>query len=148
MKTAILMMAVMFVLSCNSTSPDSTGQQNNASIPKTQSDSLYQSAMEGHDLGMAKMGEIARYQQLIKQRTDSLAALKNKAALLPALDSALEALTHAEELMNRWRQDFDPDNAGSTEAEKVSFYRSEKEKIDTVNARIFKSLEKAKQVVE
>jgi len=63
------------------------------------------------------------------------------------LDSALQELSHAEELMNRWMQDFDPDKAGSTEAEKISFYRSEKEKIDTVNARILKSIEKAKRVM-
>ncbi|HRO44648.1 hypothetical protein [Agriterribacter sp.] len=149
MKTAILIMAAALALSCNNNaSSRGAEEQNNASIPKTLSDTLYKAAMEGHDAGMAKMGEIARYQQLIQQRTDSLAALKSKTALQPALDSALQELTHAEELMNRWMQDFDPDKAGSTEAEKVSFYRSEKEKIDSVNARIFKSIEKAKRVVE
>ncbi|HTN05194.1 hypothetical protein [Agriterribacter sp.] len=149
MKTAILIIAATLALSCNNNaSSGSTEQQNNASIPKTLSDTLYKAAMEGHDVGMAKMGEIARYQKLIKQKTDSLAALKSKAALQPALDSALQELTYAEELMNRWMQDFDPDKAGSTETEKISFYRGEKEKIDTVNARIFKSIERAKQVVE
>ncbi len=149
MKRAALIMVAILALSCNSnTSSGNAEQQHNASIPKTLSDTLYRAAMEGHDAGMAKMGEIARYQQLIKQKTDSLAALKSKAALQPALDSALQDLTRAEELMNRWMQDFDPDKAGSTEAEKVSFYGSEKEKMDTVNARIFKSIERAKQAVQ
>lgn len=137
-------------MACNSNSDTSVSeeQQNNSSIPKTLSDSLYKAAMEGHDAGMAKMGEIARYQKLIKQKIDSVADLKNKAKLQPPLDSALQGLYYAEELMNRWMQDFDPDKAGSTEAEKVSFYSREKEKIDTVNARIFKSITYAKQVVQ
>ena len=149
MKTTILIIAATLALSCNNNAPSGgTEQQNNASIPKTLSDTLYKAAMEGHDVGMAKMGEIARYRKLIKQKADSLAALKSKTALRPALNTALQELTDAEELMNRWMQDFDPDKAGSTEAEKVRFYRGEKEKIDTVNARIFKSIEKAKRVVE
>ena len=136
-------------MACNSNSAGSGSeeQQNNSSIPKTLSDSLYRAAMKGHDTGMAKMGEIVHYQQLIKQELDSLADEKNKATIQPALDSALQGLQHAEELMNRWMQDFDPDKAGITEVEKVSYYKDEKEKIDTVNARIFKSIETAKQFV-
>ena len=148
MKTMILIIAATIALSCNNNSSSGNmDQQNNASIPKTLSDTLYKAAMEGHDVGMAKMGEIARYQKLVKQQIDSVADLKNKMKLRPPLDSALQELSHAEELMNRWMQDFDPDKAGSTEAEKISFYSSEKEKIDTVNARIFKSIENAKRVV-
>lgn len=136
-------------MSCNGNrgASGSEEQQNNSSVPRTLSDSLYKTAMEGHDIGMAKMGEIARYRKLVKQKTDSVADLKNKATLQPPLDSALQGLTHAEELMNRWMQDFDPDKAGNTEAEKVDYYRNEKEKIDTVNAYIFKSIEMAKQLV-
>ena len=136
-------------MACNSnrSTSGSEEQQNNSSIPKTLSDSLYKAAMEGHDAGMAKMGEIARYQGLVKQKIDSVADLKNKAKLQPPLDSALQGLQYAEELMNQWMQDFNPDKAGSTEVEKVSFYRSEKEKIDTVNARISKSIEIAKQLM-
>ncbi len=136
-------------MACNSHSGSSGNeeQQNNSSIPKTLSDSLYKAAMEGHDAGMAKMGEIARYQKRVKQKIDSVADQKNKAQLQPPLDSALQGLTYAEELMNRWMQNFDPDKAGNSEAEKVGYYRSEKEKIDTVNAQIFKSIENAKQLL-
>lgn len=148
-KIFIPVIVVIMAVACNSnrSTSGSEEQQNNSSIPKTLSDSLYKAAMEGHDAGMAKMGEIARYQGLVKQKIDSVADLKNKAKLQPPLDSALQGLQYAEELMNQWMQDFDPDKAGSTEAEKVSFYRSEKEKIDTVNARISKSIEIAKQLM-
>ena len=149
-KVFIWVIVMVMTISCNSNSGHSTdeAQQNNSSIPKTRSDSLYKAAMEGHDAGMAKMGEIARYQKLVKQKIDSVGHVKNKAKLQPPLDSALHALQYAEELMNRWMQDFDPDKAGRSEAEKVSFYSLEKEKIDTVNARIFESIAYAKQVMQ
>ena len=79
MKTTILIIAATIALSCNNNSSSGNmDQQNNASIPKTLSDTLYKAAMEGHDVGMAKMGEIARYQKLVKQQIDSVADLKNK----------------------------------------------------------------------
>lgn len=148
-KLFVPVIAVIMAVSCNGSQEASPGeeQQHNASIPKTLSDSLYKAAMEGHDVGMAKMGEIARYRKLVKHTIDSVSGLKNKAGLQPPLDSALQQLIVSEELMNRWMQDFDPDKAGNTEAEKVTYYRSEKAKIDTVNARIFRSIETAKALV-
>lgn len=149
MKIPFLIAASCFIIACNhNKSSGEAAGENNSSIPKTLSDSLYKKTMEGHDVGMAKMGEIARYQKILKQRSDSLANLKNKAGMLPALDAALQELTSAEELMNRWMQDFDPDKAGSTEAEKVRYYAREKKKIDTVNARILSSIENAKRIAE
>lgn len=145
---SVFFCAVTFVLSCNNPEDGTAVQTNNASIPKTLSDSLYKAAMDGHDVGMAKMGTIVRYQQLIKQKSDSLKALKGKAELQQTLDSALKALNHAGEEMNRWMQEFDPDKAGETEQEKESYFRLEKEKIDSVNNKIFSSIESAKQIVE
>lgn len=144
----LIVATIAIACSSNNDASGSEEQQNNSSIPKTLSDSLYRAAMRGHDSGMAKMGEIARYQQLIKQKIDSLADKKNKATLQPALDSAWQALEHAGELMNQWMQDFDPDKAGNTETEKVGYYRSEKEKIDTVNVRILNGIEMAKQLMD
>lgn len=148
-KLFVPVIVMIMAVACNGDQDASRGeeQQNNSSIPKTLSDSLYKAAMEGHDVGMAKMGEIARYRKLVKQTIDSVSGLKNKAGLQPPLDSALQQLIVSEELMNRWMQDFDPDKAGNTEAEKVTYYRSEKEKIDTVNARIFRSIETARQLL-
>ena len=149
-KIFVPVIVAIMITSCNGKG-DASGsdeQQNNSSVPKTLSDSLYKAAMEGHDAGMAKMGEIARYRKLVEQKIDSVAGLKNNAKLQPPLDSALKGLQYADEQMNRWMQDFDPDKAGNTEAEKVTYYRNEKEKIDTVNARIFKSIEMAKQLMD
>lgn len=148
MKIPFFIAASCFIIACNHASSGRAAGENNSSVPKTLSDSLYKKAIEGHDVGMAKMGEIARYQKILKQRSDSLTGLKNKAGMLPALNSALQELISAEELMNRWMQDFDPDKAGSTEAEKVRYYAREKKKIDTVTAQILRSIENAKRVME
>lgn len=147
MRFVVLIIGVMIVLSCNnSSSSGSSEREHNASIPKTLSDTLYKEVMEGHDIGMAKMGEIARYQKLVEQKRDSLQTINSKKDLQILLDSVLWDLSAAEEWMSRWMQDFEPDKAGSTETEKISFYRNEKEKIDTVNALIFRSIERAKVV--
>jgi hypothetical protein len=148
MKISFFIAALFFIIACNHTSSGEAAGENNSSIPKTLSDSLYKKAIEGHDVGMAKMGEIARYQKILQQQSDSLKGLKNKAGMLPVLDSALQKLVAAEELMNSWMRDFDPDKAGSTEAEKVRYYAREKKKIDTVTAQILRSIENARRVIE
>ena len=142
--------SIVFLLACNNAQehnhPD---HNNNAAIPKTLSDSLYKAAMAGHDRGMAKMGEITRYKNLANLQQDSIAKLKAKpAARLLALDSVVHALNEAEELMNKWMNEFDPNKAGETEQEKTAYYTKEKEKVDTVEARINSSLEKAKKVLD
>ncbi|MCO5236868.1 MAG: hypothetical protein M9933_11430 [Chitinophagaceae bacterium] len=149
MKTISLVVASCIVMTLNSNcSSGGSEQENNASIPKTLSDSLYKATMEGHDIGMAKMGEMMRCQKLVQQRIDSVSNLKNQDSQIADLDSALKSLNDAEEQMNRWMQDFEPDKAGDTEEEKVLFYKDEKAKIDTVNARIFRSIDHAKRVLE
>lgn len=142
---AILFLAGM-VTGCNNAQQDTT---NNASVPVTASDNVYKAVLEGHDIGMAKMGEMVRYKKLLRQQADSLKGLKEfDTAWVASLETALYDLNYAEELMNTWMQDFDPDGAGETETQKLSFYTKEKEKVDTVNSRIFSSLEKAGQLVK
>lgn len=149
MNLGIMIIMICLTMACNpSGTSESRTQQNNASIPKTQSDSLYKETMDGHDLGMAKMGEMIRYQNLLKKSIDSFSGIKNGDKQISILDSALQQITRAEEQMNRWMQGFEPDKAGNTEEEKIRFYTSEKEKIDSVNASILQSIDRAKRVLE
>ncbi|HEX5026498.1 MAG TPA: hypothetical protein VFV68_14565 [Agriterribacter sp.] len=150
LKIFSILIASGIIVSCNSNhSAGSHDQQNNSSVPKTRSDSLYKETMAGHDLGMGKMGEIVRYQKAIIQKTDSLRTSNVKGTdFAPALDSALQALNEAEQGMNDWMQSFDPDKAGNTEVEKVKYYHREKEKIEAVNTSILNSIETAKKVLE
>jgi hypothetical protein len=62
------------------------------------------------------------------------------------LDAAYSNLANAEELMNKWMHDFDPDKAGNTEEQKVNYFKEEQKKIDTINIRINSSIAEAKKI--
>lgn len=144
MKNYILFLAIALLSSCNNTNQQPV--DNNAAVVKTLSDSLYKSVMEGHDRGMAKMGEITRLRNLIRQQQDSIQNLKIKnPGRVSMLDSLARDLIYADELMYKWMTEFDPNKAGNTEEEKAAFYKKEKEKVDTVEARINNSIQKARQ---
>ena len=143
----LVLIACGFLLSCNSGEHEHS-EDNNASVAKTLSDSLYKEVMHGHDRGMAKMGEIQRCKKMIQQQQDSISKLKTKdLPRLSRLDSLAQDLVYAEELMNKWMQEFDPNKAGNAEEEKVAFYTKEKEKVDTVEARIENSIDRAKRAL-
>lgn len=146
MKYYFLITAVFFLLSCNNSQHNHA--DNNASVPVTASDSIYKSVMKGHDNGMAKIGEIVRLRNLIKEQDSIIRSKTKDAAQLSKLDSAAQDLDNANELMNKWMQEFDPNNAGNTEEEKIAFYKKEKEKVDTVEARIENSIDRAKKALQ
>ncbi|MBN8859727.1 MAG: hypothetical protein J0H29_15130 [Sphingobacteriales bacterium] len=140
------MTALLFSCGSGSQSPADAGQ-NNSSVPKSKSDSMYKAVMDGHDAAMRKMGEIARYSTLIKQYKDSLQKSGSKDALKKsALDSALQGLTDADEAMNKWMEAFDPDKAGAAEETRLAFYTSEKEKIAAVETKMDSSIVAAKKI--
>lgn len=148
MKTGLGILAIgFFMAGCNNPSQHDAHQHNNASIAVTASDSLYKAVMHGHDVGMAKMGDIARYKKLLQQQQDSLSGLKVKNTIrIDSLQAAIKDLDHADELMNRWMREFDPDKAGTTEEQKRTYYQQEKAKVDTVTLRINSSVDKAKSL--
>ncbi|MFT4017574.1 MAG: hypothetical protein QM668_11475 [Agriterribacter sp.] len=147
MKNYIAFFLLMAAYACGNANNSQQADEHNASVPKTASDSLYKSVMEGHDISMKKMGEIVRLKALVSQQKDSIARMKTKDGQnTAAFDTAFNNLVYAEELMNKWMQDFNPDNAGNSEDEKLVFFKKEKEKIDTVNARIDNSIEAAKKI--
>jgi hypothetical protein len=140
------MTALLFSCGSGSQSPADAGQ-NNSSVPKSKSDSMYKAVMDGHDAAMRKMGEIAKYSTLIKQYKDSLQKSGSKDALKEsALDSALQGLTDAEDAMNKWMVAFDPDKAGAAEESRLAFYTGEEEKITAVEAKMDSSIMAAKKI--
>jgi len=147
MKSFVYLSILVLLAACGDSAPKATN--NNAAIPVTGSDSLYKAVMEVHDVAMARMGEMIRYKKLLRQQADSIKGLKDHdTALVEGLENAAKDLNDAEELMNKWMQEFDPDAAGTTEKDMTAYYSREKEKVDTVKVRIFSSLEKAQQLVK
>ncbi|MFT3703566.1 MAG: hypothetical protein QM802_14480 [Agriterribacter sp.] len=148
LKLFVYLMVIVLSISCNSNNADNkTPQQNNASIPKSISDSLYQTVMQGHDSAMIKTGEVIRYQQVLKKQRDSLTMLKgNHKNRLTGINAVLDSLQNAQDLMNKWMNAFDPEKAGATEAEKQLYFQKEKEKVETVKSLILHSIERAKEI--
>lgn len=132
----MLLFVCVLLFACGGGSPGEA-TRNNSSIPKSKSDSIYKSIMDGHDLAMKKMGAIARYTSLIKQYQDSLIKTGSKDILMNAtLDSALQKLAEADEAMNKWMVEFDPDKAGTEELLKIAFYTREREKIAAIEMKM------------
>ncbi|MCC6287139.1 MAG: hypothetical protein IT249_04580 [Chitinophagaceae bacterium] len=147
MKNYIAFFLLMSAYACGNPNNNQPTDEHNAAIPKTASDSVYKSVMKGHDEGMEKTGELVRLKEEITQRKDSIAKLKTKDQHnIATLDTLFNNLVYADELMHKWMVDFNPDNAGNSEEERLNFFKKEKEKIDTVNARISNSIEAAKKI--
>lgn len=110
-------------------------------VAKTPEDSLFKLVMEGHDVGMAKMSKIKESQKLAQSALDSL---KISSRVNPALQQALtdiqEDLNYAEYSMNTWMEEFNPDSARDNMETRLSYLKSEQEKVEKVKGSILESL--------
>jgi len=111
---------------------------------ETKKDSLYHDVMEGHDVGMSKMGKIAGYLKTVKGSLDSLKTSKkpdkNRIGLL---ESVAADLNQADYSMNRWMEEFKPDSAENNEPVRLAYLESEKDKIGRIKERILNALKRA-----
>mgnify|MGYP001546894712 CR=1 FL=1 len=148
-RSLITSLSILLLLACNNSSSDQE-KGNVSNIPQTKSDSLYQDVMKGHERGMGRFGELHRYEALLSQMVDSLARVNGKSPESKAfrwqMDSALTHLKNAENAMNQWMEEFDPNKEGKTENEKIDFYSAEKNKVIRVEELINNSLDQAKKL--
>ena len=113
---------------------------------KTPQDSLYQLVMDGHDVGMAKMGKIRSYQQQAQKALDSiqkLPASSGKERLQQTYMSIQEDLNFAEYSMNTWMEEFIPDSAKDNPEGRLTYLKTEHEKVEKVKNNIQLSLQRA-----
>ncbi len=111
---------------------------------KSRQDSLFQEVMDGHDVGMAKMGKIRGYSERIKKSIDSLQKLKKAdTSQLPLLRSIAADLNQAEYGMNRWMEEFVLDSAENNQPVRIAYLESERDIVNRVRDRILGSLQRA-----
>jgi hypothetical protein len=139
---------LLFVASgCNNATDHSEHRTNGYSDDaKTPQDSLFQLVMDGHDVGMAKMGKIKSYQQQAQKALDSirnLPASPQKERLQQAYMDIQEDLNFAEYSMNTWMDEFNLDSARDNPEERLTYLKSEQEKVDKVKGNILLSLQRA-----
>lgn len=116
---------------------------------KTPEDSLYKLVMEGHDIGMAKMGKLRGLQQQAQRSLDSLNKLsssENKAQWQQTLMDIQEDLNYAEYSMNTWMEEFNSDSAKDNPELRLEYLKTEQDKVEKVKNNILSSIQRADSI--
>ena len=114
--------------------------------PKTKKDSLYHEVMEGHDIGMAKMGKLKKAITAVDQKLDSLGRQAKSAANESDRRSLIklkEELEYADHAMFQWMEEFNLDSAINDDKKRIDYLESEKVKVIKVRDHILNSLSRA-----
>lgn len=117
---------------------------------KAQEDSLYHAVMEGHDVGMAKMGKLKRGLSQVQQKLDSIAKLpaaKIDTVYRNTLLSVQAALSDAEGHMNHWMENFKLDSAKDNPDLRVKYLQGEKATVTVVRDKILSSIQRADSIL-
>ena len=155
MKKSIFYFALLVMISvvgCNDAANEHTGHEKE-NAPKTEADSLMNDVMDGHNIGMAKMGKLTRAEQTTRRLLDSIAKMPAKArqAAEPfktKLDSLQKDLSYAEFAMTKWMDEFNMDSAVNDAKQRIDYLGSEKVKVTKVKEAILNSLQKADSLIK
>jgi hypothetical protein len=151
---ATLATGMFALVACNNGDKKTEGISGHTTdIPKTQADSLMADVMDGHNVGMAKMGKIRAMQNEVKKVLDSIAALPAKAQQAAAsyktkLDLVAADLSYAEMAMDKWMTEFNMDSAVNNIDERIKYLTDEKSKVGKVKAAILGGLQKADSLLK
>ncbi|MEP7376293.1 MAG: hypothetical protein ABI675_23045 [Chitinophagaceae bacterium] len=142
------------IIACNDAENEHNGHGKD-NEPKTQADSLMKDLMDGHNIGMAKMGKLTRAEQTTRRLLDSVATLPAKArqAAEPfktKLDSLQKELSYAEIAMDKWMKELKEDSAinNMEMEERIKYLISEKLKVTKVKEAILSGLQKADSLIK
>ena len=115
-------------------------------VLKNREDSLFHDVMEGHDMGMARMGKISRYLSQVQKTLDSLNKLpdsKVDTKYQQFLIDLQKELNYADYGMNTWMEEFKVDSAKGDKEKRIQYLEAEKVKIQKVKESIIGSLKRA-----
>lgn len=149
-KTYIFGLFLLFIAGCS----DNTSTERTdgfSDVPTTREDSLFKDVMDGHDVGMAKMGKLARYRKDITHKLDSLGKLSSsevRDSLKAALEKLGGQLKEAETGMNTWMDEFSLDSAQDDLEQRLPYLKAEKQKINKVRDQILEALDKADSLLK
>src|SRR6266566_3608693 len=154
-RTTIFFSLFVFVImnACNNPENKNTGALNNKKqSSQTTADSLMEDVMNGHNIGMSKMGKLSAMQNQVQHIIDSIEQLpaKTKKALVPyktKLDQALENLKSAKANMEKWMDEFNMDSPVNNMEQRINYLRDEKWKVSKVKENILASLQKADSLI-
>jgi hypothetical protein len=143
----LLMVIIVFTINACSNAPEKSERKDGFTpVLKTKEDSLYHDVMEGHDIGMAKMGTLRKQLNKVQHELDSLSKLPSKKIdqrYKQALLDLQEELNYADHAMFTWMQEFVVDSAISDKDKRLLYLESERVKVQKVRDNILNSLQRA-----
>jgi hypothetical protein len=148
MKRILVFALVVTIAACNNAT-----NSNSTTKGKTQTDSLMDDVMQGHNVAMAKISKLHETRNQILQAMDSISNLpanaqKNSAHYKTLLDSAFNRLTRADDAMEKWMSEFNMDSSSNDAHERVKYLESEKDKVSAVKDEIINSLQNADSLIK
>ncbi len=134
MKNALVAVLLLSMLACKEKEEETVRTDGFTPILKTAEDSLYHDVMEGHDIGMAKMGKISKYLKETSRIIDSIKALPQndpEKMQLGKYEALQLQLQQADDDMNNWMVNFKADTLEG-KPERKAYLESEKVKVEKV----------------
>jgi soluble cytochrome b562 len=151
-KVVFIFPAFIFLIavSCNNSGEKNQG---NGGETKTRADSLMDDVMEGHNIGMGKMGKLSTMENKVQKAIDSINNLSEKAKkslrnFQSGLEILLVELKSAEEGMNKWMDEFNMDSAKNNNKLRIQYLESEKIKVSKVKESILNALQKTDSLLK
>lgn len=149
---AALLIITASMVACNNADSGKDVRESAQNL-KEKADSLYDSILKGHDVGMAKYEKLKRARTRTQEMIDSLDKLpaqarKASADLRARLSSLGQELADAKDGMDKWMAEINFDTLSNDIQEKVHYYTSENEKTQKMKAAILNSLQKADSLLK
>jgi len=142
----LLAFIILLALACKNEPTTKAADRTNGYTKdlKSKQDSLFQEVMDGHDVAMAKMGQISGYLKNLKSSIDSArnqkGADKQKIAIMESISADLN---QADFSMNRWMEEFKLDSAENNEPVRIAYLESERDKVNKIKERVLNSVKRA-----
>lgn len=152
MKNLLILLAAIIVLnvSCNN-HEEHVRTDGFTPMLETKEDSLFHDVMKGHDVAMAKMGQISKSITRLTELVDSLSLLKETPeinALKSNYQRIIQELKYADDGMFMWMDEFKADSSEDDSKARIIYLENEKVKVGKVSDAIFESLRKADSVLQ
>jgi hypothetical protein len=142
---------VCLTTACNDAATDTPRTDGFSAKPLTKEDSLHHEVMDGHDVGMAKIGRLKKYLVQIQHELDSISkqpAGQQDKQYQQMLLSLQKELSDAQNGMNTWMEKYNDDSANDNETDRIKYLESEKEKVGTVKKQILEGLQRADSLLK
>ncbi len=143
--------ACIMTAACNDAPTEAGRKDGFGDTPVSKEDSLHHAVMEGHDVGMAKIGRLRKCIGQLQQREDSIGKLpvaKQDKQYLQALSSLKADLAAADKGMNTWMEEYKDDSAKGNEPLRPQYLESEKVKVTLVKDQILGALNRADSLLK